>query len=272
MLGKLIKHEFLATWRLMLLLDAVLAGIGIFGFFVMGSIHNLEGLENNDALGWIVSSYVLWFILYMLGILAVNIGTLIFLMIRYYRNLYSTEGYLTFTLPVETADILHAKLITGYVWLFASGFLTAVSVLLMVVGLFGAFPASERAEIVEGFMELLGHVGPGVWVLCVIYALLYPLVSLLTIAFCISVGQLWQKHKIAGAVVCYIGVHIVNRIVTTVFSFGRMINGLRGGLADFEFGKYYSVTLWEFLIYSAVAGGIFYVVIRYINSHKLNLD
>ncbi len=51
---------------------------------------------------------------------AIVIITVVFLIMRTYRSLYSDEGYLTFTLPVKNSTILNAKILTGAVWMAAS--------------------------------------------------------------------------------------------------------------------------------------------------------
>lgn len=269
MLGKLIRHEFRATWKVLLLMDAVLLCVGIFGFFVLSTVANLNKRNNDDYIGVIVTSYFLWFVLYMLAIFAANLGTLIFLTIRYYRNLYSAEGYLTFTLPVETKDLLHAKMINGYIWMFAGTLLTAFSVFLMVMGLMSGVDPYERAQILSELSEIAVSLSPGMYVMFSLLGLIGPLQILMTVYFCITVGQLWQKHRIAGAVLCYVGLTFVSRTLHTFTTIGRFLT--RFNQIEDAFEQYYLGTLGYSLGFAVIFCVVSYLVIRWINANKVNL-
>ncbi|MCR5675194.1 MAG: hypothetical protein K6G16_05720 [Lachnospiraceae bacterium] len=281
MLGKLIRHEFKATWKILLLLNAVTLGAGVACFFVMNTLHgymeNGDELISNNVLRMLVtSSYVTWFILYFLSIFAVNLGTVLFLMIRYYRSLYSKEGYLTFTLPVGTQEILHAKLITGYVWSIGGGLITMLSILLMLLGLLFSFTPFEQQEILQEVGDFANLIlNPATLLLFVLFGLVMPLYGLISIYFCITVGQLWQKHKIAGAILCYIALNFVNRVIMSFLTIGRMMLlpfAFSDDLSDFRFSSYYNGTLITTLLFSVISCAVFYFVIRYINANKVNLD
>ena len=44
------------------------------------------------------------------------IMTVVFIIMRIYRSLFSDEGYLTFTLPVKNSTVINAKILTGAIW------------------------------------------------------------------------------------------------------------------------------------------------------------
>lgn len=272
MLGKLIKHEFKATWKVLGLLDGALVVLGLIGFLVMGTMKGfLESNSGNNGLsGLIVASYITWFILYFLAIFAANLGTTIYLTIRYYRSMYSTEGYLTFTLPVRTGDLLHARMISGIVWSLLSFTLTAVSIFFMCTGFVSQLPPDEQAEIFEGFAEILDVINGGTIALALFTGIFSVVQGLLFLYFCVSVGQLWQKHKIAGAVLCFIITNAVTRTVMSIATIGRMF--AITSFMQFDIENYYNGTLIITLVYSLLTGVIFYLVIRYINEHRVNLD
>ena len=272
MLGKLIKHEFKATWRVLGLLDGALVVLGLIGFLVMGTIKGFteSDIRNEGLQGLIVASYITWFALYFLAIFAANLGTVIFLMIRYYRSMYSTEGYLTFTLPVKTSQLLHAKLITGYLWALFSYLLTGLSVFFMGAGAVSQLPPKEQEEVFEGLMELLSFFKAGTVALGAVTLLCSVLQGLLFLFFRISVGQLWQKHKIAGAILCFVITSAVTRAVMSIATIGRLF--AISSLMSFDVESYYSGTLAITLVYSLISGVLFYLVIRYINDHRVNLD
>ncbi len=106
MLGKLLKYEIKDTSRIIpffYAITAVLAGLSLLA----------EKLE----LGWFtVTSSVL---LLLVGI-AVFVVTLVVICLRFYKNLYSNEGYLSFTLPLKPHLHLVAKSIVSFVWMIMS--------------------------------------------------------------------------------------------------------------------------------------------------------
>ena len=81
MLGKLIKHEFRATGRIMLpllgaeLLLSVLAGL---------SIRGLDRIENMNFLGM---TYILTLSVFFLGLFALAVVAFVLMIQRFYRNL-----------------------------------------------------------------------------------------------------------------------------------------------------------------------------------------
>ena len=91
MLGKLLKHEFKATGRVMLpffgalLVLSVMVWLSINVFF-----FNFGGVS---IIGGIVLT------LYFMLLASIGIVTLVLLVYRFYRSFLSDEGYMTFSLP-----------------------------------------------------------------------------------------------------------------------------------------------------------------------------
>ncbi|MBQ1839376.1 MAG: ABC transporter permease, partial [Ruminococcus sp.] len=113
MLGKLLKHEFRATGRIMLpligaeLLLSVLAGF---------SVRGLDRIQNMNFLG---VTYIMTLFVFFLGLFAVGVVALVLMIQRFYRNLLRDEGYLAMTLPVSVDEHIWSKLIVSFVWFAA---------------------------------------------------------------------------------------------------------------------------------------------------------
>ena len=144
MLGKLIKHEFDATWRVPVALEAVLIVLGIMGAITLGNIPSVD-----DSVGVSIIMFLLTAIYYV-GIIAANIVTMVYLVMRYYRNLYTSQGYLTFTLPVRTDQIITAKVVTGWVWMLLCFICTILSVMIAAIGII-----SQIQIPVEDFQQIM---------------------------------------------------------------------------------------------------------------------
>ena len=58
---------------------------------------------------------------YAIAIIGIILMTYYAVIIRYYRSIYGNEGYLTNTLPIETYEIILAKLLTFLSWFVVNG-------------------------------------------------------------------------------------------------------------------------------------------------------
>ena len=271
MLGKLLKHDFIATWKVPTALDAVLIVLGILTAVMIQVVPHVE-----DSFG--MSMFMFSFVgLYYIGIIAANIVTIIYLVIRYYRNLYTSEGYLTFTLPVKTDMIIHSKVITGSVWLFLSYLSTFISLLIAGAGFVKAVNISPE-ELRSGFREIynvMGFAESGFTAIMIFTILITPIAGVLCMYFSVSVGQLWQSHKILGAVLTLIALYIINQFLSQVAFFGSgfwRLMRMTGSNIDASFGLMYRNMMLIMSILTLIQGIVYYVVCLIINRKKINLD
>lgn len=127
MLRKLIRYEFLATGRIFL---------PLYGAFVLISlimrgaiqIQNIWRIEENSFMNLLM---VIPMLLYVGMFVATVVGTILIAISRFYKNLLSEEGYLTFTLPAKVWQLVVSKLIPAMVWSIASGLVCIVSIFIL---------------------------------------------------------------------------------------------------------------------------------------------
>ena len=116
MYGKLLKYEFKATWKVSVIIYAALAAITAIGCIYMSlppvkAINTISEYKPNESL--IESISVFMGLFYGISLVAAGAGISIYLIVRFYRNMYTDEGYLMHTLPVgwvEPVDISNAVL------------------------------------------------------------------------------------------------------------------------------------------------------------------
>ncbi len=271
MLTKLLKHEFMATWKVPVALYAYLLALGLILHFV---IQGIPQTEDNSVSGLIIFSVAL---LFYMSIIAANVIMMVCIVVRYYKNLYTAEGYLTFTLPVNTSQIVNTKVITGSVWMLGSYLFTLVSVFFVLSGVINAagIPAREVLEISDDLLTVFSI--SDISTLAISFLIVSPLSGVLLLYFCVTVGQLWHNHKILGAVLCYLGLYILNGIVTQIVFFASgffrlMMDNVSDAEVDTLFGRFYSNLLWQTIIISAVQAVIYYIVCIMITKKKVNLD
>jgi len=200
MLVKLIKYEFKDTSRIIpffYLITLMFIGIVLFA------------TESNIMWFRMTSSILLLFI----GI-AVSVITWVIIVIRFYKNLFSNEGYLMFTLPVKTYTLLTSKTIVSICWTMLSNIIGICAVL---IGMYGLGIAEDLVLISEKLSEYrLDYI-----ILCVIIlVMLESLYLLCLIFFAITISNRSSFHKlgIAGAFIIYIVTNIILQIVGSLFS------------------------------------------------------
>lgn len=134
MFKKLLKYDFKATKRfgVPITIGILVAGIvGGIDAIVMSALMQ-SGTDNFFTVCGIIISYLLFFAIYSLlgvGVLAVTI----IILVDFYKNLGTDEGYLTFTLPVKSRDIIWSKVINCAIWSIITGVATIISVVVILV-------------------------------------------------------------------------------------------------------------------------------------------
>ena len=126
MLNKLLKYEFKATARWFLPLYIAL--------IVLTLLNKLTMIVELPEIAVFTVLEVLLMVFYVMIIIFTSIATLILLLVRFYKNLYTDEGYLTHTLPVKPSMHLNCKLLSGFIWNVASGVVQIISLFILFAG------------------------------------------------------------------------------------------------------------------------------------------
>lgn len=274
MLGKLIKHEFKATWKYFLAIDAITIVIGIIaaivGYGVAGNIDDLPAT--------MIILLSLGFAGYVFALVSAAVLTTVFNVVRYYRSLYTAEGYLTFTLPATTTEILSAKMLVALIWQVIMALCIGISICFLVGSfllygtIHGVFDMQDFfGDFLYGFREVLGIRGVFGTLRYFLNVLMEIVFNMLIFFFAISIGQLWQKHKILGSIIAF----FTTRFVLGIFAFlANLMSGAFGMLFDSASnpGRYFSHATAVSLLISIVASVIMYVASIWITDKKLNLD
>lgn len=130
MLGKLLKQDFRATARIMLPLYAAVPVLGLFTNLITRLCENQNGFLIR-AIGALMS------FVFSLSLIAAVVTTVVLMILRFYRNLMTDEGYLMFTLPVSTTELIFSKLIVSVVWFLGTFAVDALGLLLS--GMLGGY-------------------------------------------------------------------------------------------------------------------------------------
>ncbi|HHT50043.1 MAG TPA: hypothetical protein GXZ78_01030 [Eubacteriaceae bacterium] len=189
MLVKLIKHEFKATSRTLLSLYVVLLAVTL----INKLINPFEILRDSEGFNFQILLNVMSVIIYIAIIFAVMASTFVTIIQRFYKNLLGNEGYLTFTLPVETWQHIMSKMIVSIIWLILSIVVIFASILII----------SGAGNFIREFIKFLDDIetilGKGILIILPTYILSALLLIILTIYNSISIGHQFQNHKILAS-------------------------------------------------------------------------
>ena len=209
MLGKLLKHEFRQSARSVSLIYASAAAV--IAFIFIGMLTKITWIG-------VVGSIVLY-ITALVGVMM----TLVSVIRNFYETLYSNQGYLSFTLPVNCASLLGSKVIAAIVWVILSFLLAGLCFL--VIGMNAKATAEGSMEGIWDIIELTGlkemlPTGATLLKLAVVFVLTVLLMVLTFVGFVffavtLANTRLLQKHpKLFGFLIFFLTFGTTNAIGT----------------------------------------------------------
>ncbi|MBQ6428295.1 MAG: hypothetical protein IJK03_05915 [Oscillospiraceae bacterium] len=213
MLGKLMKYDLRSCVRKFWMLWAGLGALAILNGFTINHVLNNNSFEGFLAFLLGVLPLILFFIL---GV-ATAILILVFICDRFYKGLLGDEGYLAFTLPVSSAEHIASKALVSLILVVISGVVVMISAfLLFSVGDWTNF-SSFLASVAQGIREISWPKGTGGLVVeMILFILAGSLAQTLHIYLAIAIGHLAKKHRVAYAILAYIGINIVLSMIANI--------------------------------------------------------
>ncbi|MEA4870440.1 MAG: hypothetical protein VB062_07360 [Christensenella sp.] len=290
MLKKLFKHDFRALSRTLFPLQIGILGGGLVATLLSALSIRLAGSSwagaNGSSLlrGLIMAITVTSAVLIGVAIMASLMVTLIFICYHFYRSFLSDEGYLTFTLPVKTRDLLWSKLLSGMLWMLING--VVVMVALLIYSVFGTTTNTLiNTEVLNAFRtfftDLLPQAAqyisiPLMIVECVVVGILALAAQLLQVYFAIIIGgQVAKKHRILAAIGMYLlinmGVGIISSVFMSLVTFGEGAMRIALNSAQ-EVGTFMTTIFGWYGVLFAGLSVLFFLVSKSILKKNLNLQ
>lgn len=276
MLSKLLKYDLRALfkyWWIVALSSVCLTFIGGISLKIF-----LYPTTNADTpLVTVLAFFGL--IVTVIGLSAFLMATEIFIYVRFYQNLFSDEGYLTFTLPVRRRDILNSKIISGLIVNSLTVILLLAEILvIIVIGIDQPtlYVWSESIGMfLRGTLELLGA-WSAVYIIEALIGILFIVTAgyLLTLICITFASVVAKKHKVIAAIAFY---YITNAVISFISQLGLMFGSvslagiLEGIPTDSHFAVLSLMALSLVLSVGAIALAL-YSVEHYLLDRKLNLS
>lgn len=202
MLGKLMKYEFRATAIYFLPIYVVLV-------LVSGLRYVVSLISQKFSNGFSAFSGFSLSAIYLLLALGLAITTFIVIIIRFYKNLLGTEGYLMFTLPVSVEQNILAKLIPSVVWFFGS----------CALGMLTIAPAMGLRFNDNPFTMFTGiRLGDVPEILLVVLMVIGSIAGMFLFYYlCMCIGQMFNSHRFLVSAGAYIVIQTVLQILGIAF-------------------------------------------------------
>ncbi len=261
MLGKLIKQELKATSKYLIPMFLILIVISLFNRVII-SLDIFHGVLR------VIPAFINT--IYIISVISAVIISFASMVLRFYKNLMSDEGYLMFTLPVSPKQLLNSKLIVSTLW-------TIVSVLAVLLSLFIAFATPDRLQVLWqtielNLAELKTSFGNGTILIIIEFILIMfigVIQNFLMFYFAIALGQLFNGRRLIGSFVAYFGINTISSIIIfAILLIGGLI--MRTSLDELE--ALPNIVFPASIIIAIVFNGLYYYGINYIFNKKLNLE
>lgn len=249
MVGKLLKHDLVALFRLLLYFSCFALGFAILSRILMTA---------NDTLSIVFSIFSMYASIAL--IFVAFFGSIV----RFYKSLFTGEGYMTFSLPVSVSKLLISKLLSAIIATLAGVVVFVICGLILLTGL----PGDVFVEVMHALGEVFDALGaalsydPLITIEIVVLILVVIPNGLLQYFFCLSLGQLFSKHRKGWTFAMIVFVTIALSILN-----GYCLTPILDVLGEVNF----HLAMWVLIAVMAGLDVGYFFLVRYLLSHKLNL-
>ena len=261
MLGKLLKYDFKSMFRVFIPMWLALLAVSFINHFTTRARSTdsvLMGLPQ-----------VVFMILYVGLIIAVMVVSIALIIMRFYNGLLKDEGYLMFTLPVKPWQLISSKCIVA----------TVVSILSLIAAFLSVTLIAAEASQVPQFFRSLRQALPyitGDLVLAMVLVVVLIIAAVVTevthIYASLALGHLASRHRIAWAVLVYIGINAVLSMLMVLF--GNVADHFHWhiSLPAGEQVATFNLVVGVLILLCVVQIAVFFVITERILSKRLNLE
>lgn len=278
MLKKIFKYEWKTIFPLLL---------GVHGVGLVVAIICRIGIE---LLGGIEGELDLMAILLLFAAI-IAIGCIIaythfYCGYRFYKSVFTQQGYLTNTLPVTADQLIWGKGFTMIIWSFVD-FLWAV-IAVMILALSPKEAMDFLRELPGALTGLFRPATPAFARLILLSILLTPFFMMLQLYVSAAIGNLFTGHKLLATIGAYIGISFIQQILSLIiiaFSSPYLADlneqlsrqeEMSGGDMYVQYyvpaERFLNLTAVLSLIFCILCTVIFYFLCRYVLNRKLNLE
>ena len=275
MLKYLMKYEIKFIWKKLL----IVLGVMLLVTAACAAAYGLLGKANfHDDESQMILAMLVYFAYYSI-IVCVPFAAVIIIGVRFFKNVFGDEGYITNTLPVTGRQILWAKIIVNTVVMLIVSVALVVSMLFVLPAMIFAVDVNAAAELNDLMTVITSDIGYSLGKLAVIFfvdLVIGAISNVLNVYGAVCIGQCWKRYKGVGAVVSYILITIALAILGTVITLPVVVNSITAEnsvntAANIGTGLFDNIMLWSAGL-SIVFAAIMYLIVDHRMTKKLNLE
>lgn len=225
MVKKLLKYEFKARGPILLLMWGIILLIACMVKILSLVVYNAPVTDETETSAVMTIATIFYSssaALLRVGCAALMVVTAVLNIVRFYKNLYSPEGYLSFTLPVSENQHIFVKTFVSFV-------MTLGSFLVIILGELISLDVEslrllrlifEDSGLDKVFSEFVATCGTANCVFYVIEAILAVIASVLCGIMkynaCLSIGQLARRRKVLLSFGVFAGLFVLRQLIATI--------------------------------------------------------
>lgn len=276
MLGKLIKYEWKSTYKMGCLMLFITLMVTFLGWISFQSPmwRQLSEDDYRMSFGPLDFLSIMVLLMYVFMLVGITYAILIYLGVHFYKTMYTDQGYLTHTLPVGKHELLGSKILVSGLWLlivnvavFLSGMTVMGSLVVAILpeGYEWAVFWDELSQVVHEFFEMFDLSSSFYLMIMIINGVIGPFITVGILFGSITLGQLFKKARVLMAILCYVGVGIVNNLISSVVQ----------SVATFSTRGYdimMYISTYSTLIVQLIAAVLLYFASYQIITKRLNME
>jgi len=277
MFNKVFKYDFKFVFRFWWIFAVITLGVSVLSGLLLRTLIASANVVEPNVFVVIVST--LGLVTTMIILVLFPFVAIIANAVRYYKNFFSDEGYLTFTLPVKRSTLLNSKILNAFL------FQTLSTIVLILAGI--TFIYIGSGEALPDILQLLSQAWADLlqtwngWLtlsICLLPVALIAstLMGINVLYLSITIGSVISKrHKVLAGLGVYFGftsiISIFQEIIQTftvssLYSMTIYVEDL------LDIAQPYSLNvLLVTLLYAGVAVGAYFINLHCIKN-KLNLS
>ena len=277
MLGKLIKHELRGSGRTMLPFILVSLFLAVMAGFSM------RAMEFQQDYSWFNILFGIVIFLFVAGLMAVCIMSVVVVINRFRQNLLGDEGYLMFTLPVSVDQHIWSKMIVSAIWFLATGLTCMLAVMLMLLCNINTFDIdwSEMGYVMGELGRMMSQFGVlhivGYCLELLVMFFAGACVSCLTFYCAMAIGYSFSNRKVLLSILAFFGIDILLSMAQSALIV--LLNALPGverfmenlDLSRVNAAGSVHIVLLCWVLYLVIHAAVLYIPTRLLLKKKLNL-
>lgn len=274
MLKKLLRYDLKSVFKYWWIAALTSVGISFFGGTCLAAITSEQ---NNPSVLTALSGIGIF--VAIMGLSAFMLTSTILIFIRFYKNFFTDEGYLTFTLPVRRSQLINSKLIMSIVLGFATSTVFLIDILILtLIGVGDKIGLEDISYMMTEFADIMNF--KVALYMCIyileflLFILLSAIASTLFLFGCITFASIiTKKAKVITAIgIYYVATSVVSSVVQFLYLF--VIGALSDWFASIPNDMYAPIIAVIALIiiaFMAVVCLLLYLLMYWMLDRKLNL-